>query len=83
MDKEILEKLAERVHIRWMEKRLGEGWTFGPQRSDDEKEHPCLVPYEELTEIEKEYDRATARETLEVLDELGYDLVKRIDDKNR
>ena len=47
------------------------------ERNDLKKEHPCLVPYEDLPEIEKEYDRATARETLESLSELGYELVKR------
>ena len=40
---------------------MSQGWTWGPLRDDASKEHPCLVPYAELPEIEKEYDRSTAR----------------------
>ena len=36
-------------------------------RSDDLKTHPCLVPYEELPEEEKEYDRKTSIGTLKLI----------------
>ena len=72
-----IEQIAIKIHKRWAAKRLAEGWIYGQERNDLKKEHPCLVPYEELPEIEKEYDRATARETLESISELGYELVKR------
>jgi hypothetical protein len=73
----LLEQIAEQIHNRWAAKRKEEGWTYGLERSDKNKEHPCLVPYEELSEVEKEYDRATARETMACLHELGYEIVKR------
>lgn len=37
--------------------RLTEGWKFGQQRKDEKKEHPSLIPDEELSEEEKLYDR--------------------------
>lgn len=37
---------------------------YGEQRNDELKTHPCLLPYEELPEEEKEYDRNTSVETL-------------------
>ena len=36
------------------------------------KTNPCLIPYKDLSESEKEYDRQTAVETLKVILFLGY-----------
>ena len=69
---ELSEKIAENVHEVWAQSRIAEGWTYGPQRDDTKKEHPCLVPYNELPEIEKEYDRHTSQETLKVIMKLGF-----------
>jgi len=69
---ELTEKLAENAHEVWAVTRLGQGWTYGPQRDDARKEHPCLVPYKDLPEAEKVYDRKTALETLRLILALGY-----------
>lgn len=73
---ELLEKLARNTHEVWAAERMKEGWTWGPVRSDERKEHPCLVPYDELPEIEKDYDRRTSAETLRVITLLGYRIEK-------
>ena len=72
-----LEILAQKIHDRWMKRRLEEGWTYGKVRNDELKQHSCLVPYEQLPENEKEYDRATALETLKSLVDLGYTVAKK------
>ena len=41
------------------------------------KEHPCLIPYEELPEEERTYDRQTALETLKLIEHLGFEIRKR------
>lgn len=64
---ELREKLAEHVHDVWAAGRIREGWRYGPQRDDERKTHPCLVAFEDLPESEKEYDRATAIETLKAI----------------
>lgn len=69
---QLSEKIAENVHEVWAQSRIAEGWTYGPQRDDTQKQHPCLVPYNELPEIEKEYDRHTSQETLKVIMKLGF-----------
>jgi ryanodine receptor 2 len=56
-------------------RRIADGWTKGP-RNDDLKQHPCLVPYEELSEEEKDYDRRTSAETLKFIIAQGYSIVK-------
>lgn len=69
------EALARNVHEVWAAGRIADGWTKGP-RNDDLKLHPCLVPYEELSEEEKDYDRRTSVETLKFIISQGYDIVK-------
>jgi class 3 adenylate cyclase len=71
-----IEGLAEKVHNRWAEQRLAEGWTFGPRRDDGMKTTPNLVPYDQLTESEKAYDRATALATIRNLYAEGYRIVR-------
>ena len=74
---ELVERLAENNHDLWAQKRIDEGWRFGPKRNDDAKEHPDLVPYDQLPESEKEYDRKTVVEALKVIVAFGYELRKR------
>jgi ryanodine receptor 2 len=69
---ELAEILAENVHDTWAAQRLAEGWTLGPERNEAKKEHPCLVPYQDLPEAEKEYDRKAAMGTLKAILSLGY-----------
>ena len=70
--KELVEVLAKDVHESWAAQRIADGWTYGTQRDDKKKKHPCLVPYEELPEEEKTYDRLTSFHTLKVITYLGY-----------
>ena len=72
----LAEEIAKNVHEVWAEGRMKEGWTFGEERDDAKKHHPCLVPYEELTDTEKEYDRNTSQETLKLIMKFGFRIVK-------
>jgi ryanodine receptor 2 len=69
---DLRERLAENTHDVWASRRLAEGWMYGPTRDDLAKKHPDLVPYAELPDTEKQYDRATAMETLKAIIALGY-----------
>ena len=68
----LVEAMAENVHEVWAATRIEQGWSYGPERNDEKKLHPCLIPYEELPESEKEYDRNTAIETLKLIKKLGF-----------
>ena len=72
----LVEALAENVHDTWAKGRMDDGWTYGPERDDAKKHHPCLVPYNELSESEKEYDRNTAISTLKFIVKKGYGIQK-------
>lgn len=73
----LVEALAEYVHDTWARGRLDQGWTYGPARDDAAKKHPCLVPYADLPESEKAYDRNTAMATLKLICKMGYCIAKK------
>lgn len=66
------EEIAKNVHEVWAKGRISEGWTYGEKRDNALKTTPCLVPYDELPESEKDYDRNTAMETIRLILKLGY-----------
>ena len=69
---QLVEQMSKNVHDVWAETRIKQGWTYGEQRNDELKTHPCLVPYEELPDEEKEYDRNTSIGTLKLILKLGF-----------
>ena len=74
---ELLEMLALNTHEVWSEQRIKDGWTYGEHRDDEKKQHPGLVDYDQLTEVEKEYDRNTSREALKVIIAAGFNIEKK------
>ena len=74
---ELVERLAQNNHDQWARSRIEEGWRYGEMRNDVDKLHPDLLPYEQLPETEKEYDRKTVVEALKAIIALGYEVRKR------
>ena len=72
----LVEAMAKNVHDVWAQSRMDQGWTYGPERNDALKHHPCLVAYEDLPEVEKAYDRDTAVGTLKLIQKLGFTITK-------
>ena len=68
----LVEQMSKNVHEVWAKARIQQGWTYGEQRNDELKTHPCLIPYEELSEEEKDYDRMTAIGTLKLIMKCGF-----------
>lgn len=73
---QLADVLARNVHETWALERVKQGWKFGPERNDEKKLHPCLIPYDELPESETIFDHNTAMETLKVILGMGYKIVK-------
>ena len=74
---ELMEELAKNTHENWADQRIKDGWTYGQKRDDENKTHPCLIPYEQLSEEEKEYDRITSSKTLKFIMKSGYKIEKK------
>ena len=74
---ELQEAIAENAHEIWAKARTDQGWTYGPERNDQRKETPDMVPYCNLPESEKLYDREMAMQTLKLVKKLGFEIKKR------
>ncbi len=72
----LTEAIAKNVHETWAQNRFAQGWKYGSQRDDQTRLHPCLIPYEDLPEVEKDYDRNTALNTLKLICKLGFKIEK-------
>lgn len=72
----LVEEMAKNVHEVWAQTRISQGWSFGEERNDAAKKHPCLVPYEKLSEEEKTYDRNTSVQTLKLILKLGFKITE-------
>jgi hypothetical protein len=73
---ELGEAIAENAHEIWASKRRSEGWQYGEERNDERLETPNMVPYSDLPETERQYDRDMAFQTLKLVMKLGYRIVK-------
>jgi hypothetical protein len=71
---QLIERLAENAHHRWSRTRMDQGWVYGLHRNGDLKQHPCLIPYDQLPEHEKEVDRIIVRETVRAMILLGAEI---------
>ena len=67
-----LETVARDIHETWAAQRTAQGWRYGPAYDGAAKRHPCLIPYEDLPEAERDVDRATVSQTVRMLIALGY-----------
>lgn len=74
---ELQEAIAENAHDVWAKARRDEGWSYGKERDDVNKQHPDLIPYTALPDSEKEYDRIVAFNTIKLVKKLGFEIVKR------
>jgi hypothetical protein len=72
--KDQIEVMAEMEHSRWTKERLIDGWKQGKNRDVDNKISPYLVPWIELPEDAKEWDRETVRQIPELLAQVGLEI---------
>ncbi len=74
---ELQEAIAENAHEIWAKNRTDEGWSYGPERNDAKKETPDMLPYCNLPESEKQYDREMAMQTLKLAKKLGFEIIRK------
>jgi RyR domain/TrkA-N domain len=68
---EEIERLSEREHERWAAERERGGWRHGPLRDDEQRLHPALVAWSELSETVRDADRVLVRAIPELLAAAG------------
>ncbi len=62
-------------HARWRASRILQGWTHGPERNNELRTSPYLVPWKEIDEATRELDREAVREIPKLLEEIGKGLL--------
>jgi len=72
-----MDRLAESEHQRWCEERRADGWTTGSVIDLQQKRHPDLVPWSELSESRRELDNEAQRELPALLARYGLAIVHR------
>ncbi len=70
---EEIETMAKVEHIRWCWDKILHGWFFGPAKDNTRKTHPSIIPYEDLSEAEKEKDRELVRMIPSLLKDIDYE----------
>jgi hypothetical protein len=73
----VIEALAKAIHDVWYAARKAQDWRYGPQRSEEKKEHPLMLDFDELPEVDKERNRLTARVTHAKLLDVGFRIIRR------
>ena len=77
---DLLEAIAENAHDVWAEKRMEEGYVYGKENNSDKDKGPLtnkdLVPYSDLPNSEKQYDRDMAAQTLKLAKRLGFKVTR-------
>jgi len=74
--KDEIEKLAKMEHERWMHEKLDNGWQFAKKTDRATKLHKSLIPWDKLSEDEKEKDRVLVKGIPKILAKAGYTMIK-------
>jgi len=72
-----IEKLAYAEHLRWWFNRIVKGWNYAPARDDANREHPDMIPWEDLDEPAREKDRDMIRQLSSLAHSMGKQIKKR------
>jgi hypothetical protein len=73
---EEVERMAKMEHGRWSVERLRDGWRHAKERDDAKKLHSCLVPWTELPEQFREYDREAVLSFPAILARAGMEIYR-------
>jgi hypothetical protein len=73
---EEIELMAKIEHERFVKERLGKGWRYGHTKDLAKKMSPSLVPWEQLSEEDKEKDRVSVRNIPKLLSMVGFQIYR-------
>jgi serine phosphatase RsbU (regulator of sigma subunit) len=74
LNEEETEIMAKVEHIRWCWDKILNGWIYGNVKDSRKKTHPAIIPYEDLSESEKEKDRELVRLIPALLQDIDYEV---------
>jgi len=69
------EALSEAEHNRWNAYMYYKGWKFGKDKNEQRKTHPDMIPYNQLDDAIKQYDRNAILNIPDLLRQAGFKIV--------
>ena len=76
LNEEEIEILARIEHSRWCHERTNSGWIFGKPSQKKKKISEWMIPYDDLPEFMKDFDREPVRRITEYLELIDLKMVK-------
>lgn len=67
---EIAENIAKLLHAEWVNTKVSYRWNYSPRYNPSQKQHPMLLPWEQLPASKRQSEIDRARKTLEILDSI-------------
>lgn len=49
---------AKEIHDEWVTNKELDGWVYGPVKDVDNKTHPLMIPFDDMSDIDKEKDQS-------------------------
>ncbi len=71
-----VERLAEMEHERWIDERTAAGWQRGDTADSERRISPYLVPWADLPEQAREWNRESVREIPDLVALEGFEVVR-------
>ncbi len=72
-----VERMAEMEHGRWNVERFDSGWRYGEKKDEARKLSPYLVPWQQVPDSIKVYDREAVRTWPKILAQAGFQVSRR------
>jgi len=79
----LLDLLARLEHDRWSREKIDAGWRYAPRREPQDRIHECLIPWDEMPDDLRQYDRQYVQNLPELLFKTGYAITSVYKDPDR
>lgn len=74
---QLAENIAKLLHAKWAKNKAEHHWSYSPRYSAAQKQHPMLLPWEQLPDKHKRSEIERTRDTLEILDSINLKITRK------
>lgn len=72
---ELSEEIAKRLHSQWLDEKVSRRWNYGPRYSKTMRQHPMLLPWEQLPEKLRSAERDRVSKMFDILESVNLRLI--------
>ncbi len=74
---QLAENIAKLLHAKWLHGKAEHHWSYSPRYSPAQKQHPMMLPWEQLPAKHKRSEIERTRDTLEILDSINLKIARK------